>query len=37
MNEDERFGFIKSQTKNNKQLRDSNETMDDLNDDLLNN
>jgi hypothetical protein len=35
--EDERFGFIKSQTKNAANLRESRETMDDLEDDLLGN
>lgn len=35
--EDERFGFIKSQTKNGANLRESRESLDDLDVDLLNN
>ena len=33
--EDERFGFIKSQTKKGANLRESHETLEDLDDDLL--
>jgi hypothetical protein len=35
--EDERFGFIKSQTKKGANLRESRETLDDIDDDLLGN